>query len=134
MQTIDGIDYVEHGDVVLMRAHRGGGYRDADESIHIGGSWVERLGVVVVRQAAFTLWGRTYGNPDGDVLTEMSDGTKRASECWVYFFDGDMQATNTRRDHEGFPDGVKTWARTASPDELAWAEKPGPHSRYSDPA
>lgn len=117
MRTIDGIDYAEHGDVVDMELHRGGGYF-RDSSIHEGGAWTRQHGVVTVKQAAFQSLGHTYGNPDGEVLR--ANGSPQI--CWVVFFVGDIQATNTRMDHRGFPDGPKTFVRQATEEELRIAE------------
>jgi hypothetical protein len=111
MQTIDGIDYAEHGDVVEMEVHRGGGYV-RDSSIHEGGRWTRKLGVVTLRQAGY--------NPGGE--NRNADGTPRI--CWVVFFDGDMQATNTAKAKRGFPDGLMTYVRPATPEELEIAEAP----------
>lgn len=121
MITIDGVDYAEHGDVVAMEVHRGGGYF-RDSSIHEGGSWTTKEGVMTVKQAAFQSLGQTYGNPTGEILNP--DGSPRVA--WVVFFDGDMQATNTRMDHQGlgFPIGQLTYVRPATPDELEIAERP----------
>jgi hypothetical protein len=111
MTTIDGIDYAEHGDVVAMEVHRGGGYF-RDSSIHEGGSWTRKEGVVTVKQEGY--------NPDGEIRYQ--NGSPRPA--WVGFFDGDMQATVTRMDYRGFPNGPLTYLRKATDDELRTAEAP----------
>lgn len=111
MITIDGIGFAEHGDVVEMEVHRGGGYF-RDSSIHEGGAWTRKQGVVTVKQEGF--------NPEGKIRNH--DGSARI--CWVVFFDGDMQATMTHKATRGFPDGPKTFVRKATAEELRIAEAP----------
>lgn len=118
MITNDGVSYLEHGDVVDMEVHRGGGYL-RNSSIHEGGEWTRKRGVVIVKQPGF--------NEDGAVRWESGragvDGTKfHASVAWVKFFDGDTQATDTDPESRGVPNGPKTFVRAATPDELSWAE------------
>ena len=123
MKQIDGISYAEHGDVVEMEVHRGGGYT-RDSSIHEGGDWTRKQGVVVVKQAAFQVGNETLGNPEGVVTRTDSEGRVWATPAWIYFFDGDMQATDTRMDRRGFPNGPMIYVRAATDDELRTAEAP----------
>ena len=104
MITIKGTPCIEHGDVVKMQVHRGGGYYDPDESTHTGGGWVVKEGV--------------------SILDNKEEIISPQDLARVMFFDGDIQATRVDANYKGFPDGQKLFIRNATPEEIEKAESP----------